>query len=380
MTKNRFRSNILLLLTVTGLSFIGAECLVRYLFSEATLSNRFLMWSSPPYVLETNNAIHYVTNSQLREIAVYGKTIEYDVRFPVNDLGYVDTENYLQNPAITSSKKRLAFVGDSFTVGSGATPWIPRLREQLRKQGNDLYIFNLGLAGGSTEHFLYNLEHFSNLLPIDEIVILAISNDFHRLYWRPMQNNAVRICPDGESDEVCSNRIPFAEIINYEITEKELQERIDQHWVRWHERIVNNRLSTHPLALLFSYSRLSSLVIQLLEKQPIFAVGERNQKIGRPIIRYAEERSFEALEKIGNRFPNTKIRFIHLPEKEEVRTKQYNLEIQSRIKEMGFDYFPALNECPWTPEMFYTMDNHPNEQGYENLMKCVEKYLFSSQL
>ena len=60
---------------------------------------------------------------------MWGDKIEYDVTYQTNNLGFIDTKDYL-NEAIPG-KNYYAFIGDSFTAGTHAGfPWVPELREK----------------------------------------------------------------------------------------------------------------------------------------------------------------------------------------------------------------------------------------------------------
>jgi hypothetical protein len=46
------------------------------------------------------------------------------------------------------------------------------------------------------------------------------------------------------------------------------------------------------------------------------------------------------------------------------------------ISGLGIKYYPALEKCNWSEDMFFTRDAHPDMSGYDNMTKCVSDYMF----
>jgi hypothetical protein len=88
--------------------------------------------------------------------------------------------------------------------------------------------------------------------------------------------------------------------------------------------------------------------------------------------------ALQELHKIQNEFPSAEIDLIHLPQKYEVLTNNYYINIADQVADMGVNYYPALKNCSWSMDMFFTRDGHPNSRGYENITKCVSGYLFAN--
>jgi hypothetical protein len=86
----------------------------------------------------------------------------------------------------------------------------------------------------------------------------------------------------------------------------------------------------------------------------------------------------DALETIGAlaaAHSESRFQVIHLPEVDEVRAGAYRVEIEEALGARGVDYFPALDECEWSDELFHERDPHPNRQGYEAIARCVGRRL-----
>src|SRR5690606_30931888 len=120
---------------------------------------------------------------------------------PTNNLGLIDP---LDSPARPQAAERYAFVGDSFTAGQGARPWIPALRDALWRAGHDVDVFNLGIEGTGVQHFAKLLESLGPELRFNHVVVLLISADLTRPQWRPvLHGEELRFCPSGVSERLC---------------------------------------------------------------------------------------------------------------------------------------------------------------------------------
>lgn len=304
---------------------------------------RFLMWSSSYFLNEENGAIRYRPNENMRELVIYNDRVEYDIRYHTNNYGLVDHQDYTSNQD-KSSSHHFAFVGDSFTVGSGAEPWVPKLRDKLKEKYADLEIYNLGVTGVGFSNHEKLLQFLSKSFDFPNILILAISDDFYRTEWHSLlhQEN-VYFCHNSESDAACLQKTPIATVIPYDLPR---------------EKIIK---------------QIKKLPRQLKIIPPSDSSG-KNANAFKLLM------NMRTLGRIRAMFPNSRIHLIHLPQKEEVRNRKYSLEISKSIEKMGIHYFPALTNCAWTNKMYHVHDSHPNKKGYEALSACVENYLEKEML
>ena len=364
-----------LLFTVTCLfCFVLGETTLRLLISEQSLRDRFLMWSSPHFFLHESGAVNYRPNETVREVAVYFGEIEYDITYKTNNHGYIDDEPY-RSISNVLPKRSIAVVGDSFTASSGGTPWVPRLRKKLQHSGQDIFLYNLGLTGASVTLFYKNLVHFSKSFPVREIVVVGISNDFERLGWWPLINGVdIRLCPEEEGEETCMHRLPFAKVVDLRLSETDLLDQAKKIRASYKETLQKRetRLFTP-----FRQSRLLQLGLNFISNHPLFALGEQNQEVSPPILRFLKQKNLKAIKDMRKKFPKIKISFLHLPEKQEVDLGHYRLNIEKEIKEAGVEYLPALKKCSWTKDMFYKNDAHPNQKGYDNVANCFSKLVLN---
>jgi hypothetical protein len=373
------RIGISILLVSLIISLGAAELVVRSVFSRITATDRFLMWSEPLFRLESSGAIHYKENDRIREAAVFFGQVEYDIQFPTNNLGFVDTENYPAPGNATGKRRDIVVLGDSFSTGAGGGAWLHQLRDSLRARMPELNLYNLAFCGAGIQHFQKNLVHYAPLLRPTELLIIAISNDFHRLYWSPLQNeHEIRMCPEGESEEICKKRFPFASITTRDgdasalLAEAHARRMAQTAWFQNQYAEI-----TFPLNVLVQYSQVAEMAYRYTNKEPLFALAEHQQELGQSIKDFAEKKNIEALTSIRTQFPDLPITFLHLPERGEVIRKQYDIDLHDTIEKLSIKYVPALQQCDWGESDFLPHDTHPNQNGYKRVARCLEMLLFS---
>jgi hypothetical protein len=359
------RPEIYLLLASLGVSLALGEVVVRMALPEVPPS--LVAISSPHFLLDARGAVRHTPNETIRMVSLYDTTIEFDITYQTNNLGLVDHRDY---PVDLDSRFHYAFVGNSFTYGMGADPWVPRLRDTLRARRADLELYNLGVNGASILHFRALLSSFAEEMPLTHIVLIPISNDFYRPWWVPVPSpSGMRLCrhpPD------CGNA-PLFPLMDHDATYSALvrwnreqqaarasrQEVTDPWWKRalWHSQLY--LLARRGLRGVYRH-------VVGHEPEPDVAGLEQPQLLGP---------NLDALAGIRTDFPELPITLAHFPQIEEVRAGRYTLELADPVSERGIDYFPALTRCDWSPEMFHRVNAHPNAAGYENFAQCLSQYL-----
>ena len=111
-----------LLLVSTMLSLVLAEGLARVLSPFPEKHDRLWMLGSPTFQTDYGGAVRYVPNQTVRSVILQDGDIVYDVRFPTNDLGFIDHEDYSSDGERPADARRLVFVGDSYTAGFPSPP------------------------------------------------------------------------------------------------------------------------------------------------------------------------------------------------------------------------------------------------------------------
>jgi hypothetical protein len=346
-----------LLLVSTMLGLVLAEGLARVLSPFPEKYDMLWMLGSPTFQTDHDGAVRYVPNQTVRSVMLQGGDIVYDVRFHTNDLGFIDHEDYSSDGERPADARRLVFVGDSYTAGfHGGTPWVPALRDDARRADPDLEIYNLGVSGSGLEQFFRLVHSASAQLDFSEIVILAISDDFWRIFWTPLAtDDAIRFCSEDKPPPVCLATVsPVARIFDPALDQTQLQVLAAQF--RRGQQQVPRRLRDR----LIDSCRLAALL---------------HQQFRRFKLQLLSSKSLARLADLRKAFPNKTMRFIHLPSMRELSRGGYDLYLEDDITEMGIEYFPAMTACDWPEGMFIPEDRHPNAIGYAAISNCVANHL-----
>jgi hypothetical protein len=363
MKIKKILQNCLLSAVATIIALLAGEMGIRTLKPVYDYRDRSLLFSSPTFKLYTGGSVRYIPHEKIREVAVYNDKIEYDVQYATNNLGCVDTKEYGYESL--PGKRYYAFVGDSFTTGvNGGRPWVPRLRNSRL----NVEVYNFGVAAAGFDHFYRLLDEMKHKVKITDIVIVAITDDFFRGYWHPVvKDGTISFCSQYGPHPRCEP-IPVAGIIPATASGSEVRaisrNRYREIRARINELNAANGLHARLESLLYDdsaiyyYSRL------------LFDTYRRSHQPSNI------EAAVESLRKIRTEFPRAEIRLIHLPQKYEVKTKSYSINVTRQIEDLGISYYPALEKCRWSEDMFFVKDGHPNSSGYENITRCVSGYLF----
>jgi GDSL-like lipase/acylhydrolase family protein len=358
--------NILLMVIAVAIVLAIGELAIRWIKPVYDYRDRSLLFSSPTFMLYTGGSVRYYPHEKIREVAVYNDKIEYDVLYNTNNLGFVDSKNYGHESI--SGKSYYALVGDSFTAGvNGGSPWVPKLRNNKAHAE----VYNFGIAATGFEHFYRLLHDMKDKVKITHIIIVAITDDFFRGYWHPLVTDGdISFCSENGTHSRCQP-VPVASIIPINAPEGEIREisRNKYREIRAKVDEINaaNSLLTKIESVLYDDSAIFYYAKVLLDT---YRRSHQPSNI---------EDAIESMRKIRNEFPLAEIHLIHLPQKYEVMTKNYHINIADQISELGVKYYPALEKCNWSIDMFFPRDGHPNSYGYENITRCVSAYLFDSK-
>ena len=136
---------------------------------------------------------------------MYGNHIDYDVVNNSNNMGFIDNVPYLSTP---SGFRNIVFVGDSFTAGSGSSrPWVGQVRKTLDQPNT--HIYSLGVGGTGIQQFARLLHGFDKSIGISVANIMAISDDFFRWPWYPVEgHDGVWFCFENRTAEDCRSASP----------------------------------------------------------------------------------------------------------------------------------------------------------------------------
>jgi lysophospholipase L1-like esterase len=359
-------------LMVALVTFSMGEIIVRLLPTHITRlpMQRTLLWSAPNFERDQLGALRFARKTLIREIAVYGDHIEYDITYGTNNFGLVDDRDYpMSRDSGSKGVRRYALVGDSLTAGSGCEPWVPQLARRINVRDKNVEIYNLGIPATGPEQFYRILRNLDEEIHFTDIVILAITGDFTRLAWRPLcRDGRLTLCPESEPDGLCvQNRGPVAKVINLNLSKAEIEVLIaaenrdssasDDHFRRRLRSYVRDGLKRSKL-----------LTLLVWRARELMGHGTTSPPIPVNI-------DLDPLRKIKNAFQDRNIHFIHLPEKDEVRKNRYRSELKDKIESLGIAYYPALYESKWSPALYFEYDGHPNCSGYKFIADLIERYL-----
>jgi hypothetical protein len=357
--------NILLMLIAVTFALGIAELFIRTIKPVYDFRDRSLLFSSPTFKLYSGGSVRYLPNEKIREIAIYNGTIEYDVLYSTNNFGFVDSKNY--GSEFISGKRYYALVGDSFTTGvNGGRPWVPTLRNNKL----NAEVYNFGVAATGFQHFYKLLHEMKNKVKITNIVIIAITDDFFRGYWHPViRGGIISLCSENGIHTTCQP-VPIASVIPLNATESQVKE-ISKKGYKEIRSTISELNAASGLR-----SRIESM---LYDDSAIYYYSKVFlETYTRKYQPSNIEDAIGFIREIRNEFPLVEMNLIHLPQKYEVATRKYNINIADQIKELGINYYSALDKCNWSGDMFFPRDGHPNKNGYENISRCVSGYLFNN--
>lgn len=351
--------NCFIFFTFLLLTLLFAEVTVRILphFSDKNdlrdYPSRYLMWSIPTFDTDNLGAVSFAKKNSIRDVAVYGNKIEYDMIYETNNFGSADEIDY--TPEQTKDKS-FAIVGDSFAAGQGGFAWIAEMRKELQKNRSDISIYTFGIPGTGIKHFEKSLRSASKTLNFTDIIILAISDDLFRDYWFPKNDsNHVLFC---RNENEC---IPIAQVIDINATKSEILAKALKADSEKKEQSFRSIAVIDSLYLFLKKSKLLRISKKTLQN---YLFQSKRKDI-----------NFTPLKNIRQNFPSQNIYFLHVPEKHEVRDDKYVVELKAELESIGIRYVPLLHLYDWSLEMFYFHDPHPNKFGYEKLMSYVKDWI-----
>ncbi len=354
--KNYF--NVLLLIISLIISFAVCEIIVR-LIDPGAQKDRVLFFSSKAFE-ETPHGVVFEANKRIRTLTVYGNKVEYDITFNTNNYGFVDDIDYGNIHDEDYRKRNIAFVGDSFTAGyHGGKPWIPLLRKKLAE--NSKYnIYNLGVSGTGVIHFCDLLKNIKNNLYFTDIFILALSSDFTRPHWTPViKGQGIIFAVDEKKEGVGRRQRPIAYIL-----EGSSAETLNFAREIYRERFIASGKFYTLKGSKFLAFLYNNFILQRPDRKKVEIL--KNSLFLESITR---------LQALPALFPNTRIHFFHLPQKDEVISGEYLIPLEMYFSGSGITYHPVLYETDWVREMFYKNDGHPNQAGYDHIQAYFYDFL-----
>lgn len=369
----RVATNVAIVLLSLAIALGTTEFALR-LFNVAqySLHDQILFYTLPAFSGDEETGVHYVQNATIREVAVYGDQIDYDVVQTTNNLGFYDNIDYRPT---TDGRRNVVFIGDSFTAGSGGFSWVPQLREAALKKSNS-NIFNLGVGSASVHHFGPLLDSFKKSIQFDEVNIIVIANDFFRPFWLPIQKEqSLWFCRTNGSTNDCSSNTPP---LIYGTTLDETQNSILEK-----SRVIyrNRRGKGQNTTSIITGSRIYTVFCDgVADVFPGDAVERYCPHLKvRYLHRYTKNNTYNqaltALLELPRAYPNVKFRLLYFPEKGDASNGNYALDLEQDFSENAFEFVPLLGLCGFTRQDYYPNDGHLTKDGYGKLRDCVGRIL-----
>lgn len=259
----------------------------------------------------------------------------WDYKFSTNNYGLV------QKFDLNKEKKSLLFLGDSFTEGQGAEPWINDLGESYK----GLQIINGGIQGTGFKQF-ENLEnYFSNIFKIQKTVVIFISSDLRRGIVQANNNKCLK------NFSKCSNRnylLGIPDDINFDIESfvlKNIKIKSETNLIKKMKYLIRDMYLYNYMRTIINTFRLKN---DKTIKVNLNAILSLKSKYEKDII------------------------FIRINDPNEIMFKKISYEtrlINNFFKKNNIKYhFCDMNN---DLELFHKFDYHPNQLGYRNLRECV---------
>lgn len=373
-TNGTMIKNLTLLLVSMLVCVMLAELALRFFpIGNYSLNQRVLFYSSPSLIRSDNTAVSYQPNTEIREVAVYGKNIDYDVTKKTNNMGFYDDIPYQKH---NNGKRGIVFIGDSFTSGTGGdTPWVTTLRETISR--SDVELYNLGVTATGVHAFYELLKTTKEKLTFDTVNLMVINSDYFRRTWYPYETKeGIRLCRNNITKEYCEKQEPTMYTIDHAETHQDLIKRAQEIYKKKNinadaERsfLQRSRLYNLYCDAWFSFNKQS---LSLLHSQC------PQHKINRSIWReknHVSMYSRQLLIAMNSEFPEIKFRLFHIPEKTEILKNEYSFDLKSDIVDSKIEYISLLKACDWDISMFHKHDAHPNNKGYANLANCMVQFI-----
>lgn len=303
----------------------------------------------------------YQPNSQIQTAATYFLTkqhgwLEYRCNLQTNSFGLTQT-NY-------TDQKQVDFLvlGDSFTEGLGGCPWLTK--ENLAKEKVRATVINGGLQGGGIANFELLARWLDPQVKIDNLIIVAISNDFKRgLIANAWKNHDACLkegqCSDNPEDDFVWGFDPKA-------TDEQILEMGRR---RFAFASSNHKLSNtlHNLADYHSFTYRLFLQYKAAFTKPRHPPETTEQLANNHLI----QSNFEALNNLRVRFPN--LQLILVPQHDEVGLLGTpNLDTQVVKQRLTQEQVP-FTQCDLSIADYMLIDGHPNAKGYQKILGCTLK-------
>ena len=352
MTKKNFYFLTYILL-IPFLIFFLLEILLNIYFNSMKIPNdnrfqfRYMMYSEGKLFKKYENFFKYYPNLNKRYLQFYFHKDKFekiwDYNFPTNNFGLVQSNDIYKN------KKSILFLGDSFTEGQGAPPWI----DKFGKNFLDYQVINGGIIATGFQQFEKIHDHIKDTYNVEKVVIVYIGSDLRR-----------GIVLADTTDCLINNDYCKKDASVFSIPSKETE--IENFLIQKHKLRQENKLSIknkikYLVRETYTYNILRNYIntIRLKDDSLIKA-------------------NFQAIENLLNK-NEKKIILINIKTAQEIIKDQESYETKLIRKHLAKKKIQN-HQCDMNNDInnFHKIDFHPNKKGYDEIFNCVKKILNNS--
>ena len=301
----------------------------------------------------------YQPNSQIQTAATYFLTkqhgwLEYRCNLQTNSLGLTQT-NY-------TDQKQVDFLvlGDSFTEGLGGCPWLTK--ENLEKEKVNGTVINGGLQGGGIANFELLTRWLEPQVQIKNLILVVISNDFKRGLIANAWKNHDGCLKEGK----CSDNPEEDFVWGYDPKASD-EQILEMGRRRFAVASSNHKQSTtlHNLLGYHSFTYRLFLQYKAVFTKPKHPPETAEQLASGPLL----QGNFAALNALRGRYPH--LQLILIPQRDEVGLLgSPNLDTEVVKQRLTQDQVP-FSQCDLSTADYMPIDGHPNQQGYQKILRCV---------
>ena len=318
--------------------FFSVEFLLKIYFKSFKIPTdnrykfRYMLYSEGKVFDGYKNFFKYQPNLLSRSLLYYYKKNKFlkiwDYEFNTNNFGLV------QKSDIFPGQDSILFLGDSFTQGQGASPWIDNFKGEI----SGYQVINGGILGTGFQQFENIYEHINENFKIKKVVVIYIGGDLRRGVSIASDKNVLFI---PSTKEELDNLLIENHNLRLE-NKKEIKDRL-KFFIR--ELYVYNLLRTQ----INTFRLKNDELIQ------------RNLK------------SIESLFKKND--PN--IIFINVQTANEIITGQETYETKLLNKFFAKKKYPNY-KCNLSNDIsnYHEIDYHPNKKGYNEIFNCVKEIIY----
>lgn len=346
------KSSFLCLYTIfiIVLIIISLELLLKFYFKNQKIPTdnknyfQYIFYSEGKLFKPGKNYFKYQPNLNKRITTFYyqnNKFIKiYDYNFKTNNFGLVQSTN------INPKKKSIIFLGDSFTEGIGAPPWIDKFKgDYLGYQ-----VLNGGFQGTGFAQFKNVFEHLGKDFTLEKVVVLYIGGDLRRNILIPSNSKCLL------DHSFCDRAFGVYSI-----------PKIESEINNFLKKKYNQRLDTKKSFKEKMRFFLRDKYIYNILRSQVSSIRLKNNK--------TIEMNLQSIEDLFEQ-KKSKIIFINLKTAEEIILKKDSYETQLLKKFFIKKKIPNYScDMNYDISNFHLIDFHPNEKGYNEIYLCVKKIL-----